>query len=65
MIEETATRFWVNNPTADDIEKAIGGLSLEEFEDFGPLLLFRSMFLEGYYHLLVEIAKRRALLAAK
>ena len=41
------------------------GLSPEEFKDFGPLLLFRSMFLKGYYHLLAEIAARRALLAAQ
>ena len=41
------------------------GLAVEEFKDFGPLLLFRSMFLEGYYHLLSEIAGRRALLTAK
>ena len=41
------------------------GLAVDEFKDFGPLLLFRSMFLEGYYHLLTAIATRRALLAAK
>ena len=36
------------------------GLSLEEFEDFGPVQLFRNNFLEGYYVLLAEIAARRA-----
>lgn len=37
------------------------GLSLEEFKDYGPVMLFRGMFLKGYYHLLGEIAMRRAL----
>ena len=36
------------------------GLSLEEFEGFGPVQLFRNNFLEGYYLLLAEIAARRA-----
>jgi transaldolase len=36
------------------------GLSPAEFADFGPLLLFRSMFTAGYAHLLKEIATRRA-----
>lgn len=35
------------------------GLSLQEFKDFGPVVLFRSMFLKGYSHLLKEIASRR------
>ncbi len=37
-----------------DFRKAFDedGLSLEEFEDFGPVQLFRNNFLEGYYRLL-------------
>ncbi len=37
------------------------GLSVEEFEDFGPVQMFRNNFLEGYYLLLAEIVARRAL----
>lgn len=40
-------------------------LSLEEFEDYGPVALFRSMFLAGYTHLLEEINFRRAKFAAR
>jgi len=36
------------------------GLSVDEFADFGPVQLFRSMFMDGYTHLLREIAIRRA-----
>jgi transaldolase len=35
------------------------GLSPVEFAEFGPLLLFRGMFVAGYAHLLGEIAARR------
>ena len=35
----------------------------KEFEGFGPLLLFRNMFLEGYAHLRREIAARRVLVS--
>lgn len=41
------------------------GLSVKEFRNFGPVQLFRSMFLEGYYHLLSEIARRRGLYAMR
>jgi len=34
-------------------------LSPPEFAQFGPLLLFRSMFVDGYNHLLKEVAARR------
>jgi len=46
-----------------DFRKAFcdDGLSVEEFEDFGPLQLFRNSFLEGYYRLLAEIVSCRAL----
>lgn len=46
-----------------DFRKAFqeDGLAPEEYEDFGPLQLFRNNFLEGYYRLLAEIAARRAL----
>jgi len=37
-------------------------LSLEEFKDFGPVQLFRNMFLAGYSKLLGEVKARRALL---
>lgn len=36
------------------------GLSVDEFEDFGPVQMFRDNFLEGYYLLLAQIAARRA-----
>jgi len=42
----------------------IDGLSIEEFADYGPVQLFRNNFKEGYYHLLKEIAARRAYLLA-
>ena len=35
------------------------GLRIEEFEDYGPVVLFRNAFLKGYGTLLDEIAKRR------
>ena len=35
------------------------GLSVEEFKDFGPVVLFRTMFLNGYTRLLDEVAERR------
>jgi transaldolase len=38
-------------------------LPVKEFEDFGPLVLFRTMFLNGYTRLLDEIADRRLLIA--
>lgn len=44
-----------------DFRKAFyeDALSLEEFKDYGPVRLFRSMFLAGYDALLREIAERR------
>ncbi len=46
-----------------DFRKAFyeDALSLEEFKDYGPVMLFKSMFLAGYNHLLEEIAERRRL----
>ena len=38
------------------------GLSVEQFQDFGPVKLFRSMFVDGYNELLREIAASRVLL---
>ena len=35
-------------------------LSREEFADFGPVVLFRSMFLKGWDFLLSTIKERRA-----
>lgn len=35
------------------------GLAIEEFADFGPLMLFKTMFLNGYARLLDEVAERR------
>ena len=54
IIEELAEKF-------SDFRRAIepDGLGIEEFEDFGPVVLFRSSFLKGYGILLDEIAKRR------
>ena len=44
-----------------DFRKAFSedGLSPEQFENFGPLVLFRNMFLDGYEKLLSEIRIRR------
>jgi len=36
------------------------GLSVKGFADFGPLMLFKTMFLNGYARLLDEVAERRA-----
>ncbi len=36
------------------------GLSVKEFADFGPLMFFKTMFLNGYARLLDEVAERRA-----
>jgi transaldolase len=36
------------------------GLTVEEFADFGPLMFFKTMFLNGYARLLDEVAERRA-----
>jgi transaldolase len=36
------------------------GLSVEEFASFGPLMFFKTMFLNGYARLLDEVAERRA-----
>jgi len=35
-------------------------LTVEEFADFGPLVFFKTMFLNGYSRLLDEVAERRA-----
>ncbi len=35
------------------------GLTVKEFKDFGPLMYFKTMFLNGYARLLDEIAERR------
>ena len=35
-------------------------LSAKEFADFGPLMFFKTMFLNGYARLLDEVAERRA-----
>jgi transaldolase len=37
-----------------------GAINAEEFADFGPLVLFRTMFLNGYSRLTDEVAERRA-----
>jgi transaldolase len=36
------------------------GLSVEEFADFGPVVLFRSMFIDGWKKLEAAVAERRA-----
>jgi len=36
------------------------GLAAKEFKDFGPLMYFRAMFLNGYARLLDEVAERRS-----
>ncbi len=44
-----------------DFRKAYNedGLSIDEFEDYGPVLLFRSMFLKGWENLLQVIKEQR------
>lgn len=39
------------------------GLQEEEFEDYGPVQLFRNAFINGYYQLLAEVVSRRHALA--
>jgi len=41
------------------------GLAIEEYEDFGPVVLFRTMFLNGYTRLLDAVADRRHLLGRR
>lgn len=41
------------------------GLSVHEFADFGPLMFFKTMFLNGYARLLDEVAERRAQLMGR
>jgi transaldolase len=41
------------------------GLDVDEFEDFGPVVFFRAMFLNGYSRLLDEIADRRLVRAGQ
>ena len=36
------------------------GLALQEFANFGPLMFFKTMFMNGYVRLLDEVAERRA-----
>ncbi|MDA8216985.1 MAG: hypothetical protein M0Z94_05135, partial [Dehalococcoidales bacterium] len=45
-----------------DFHKAFcpGALPVEEFKDFGPLVLFRNMFLDGYSRLAAEAEARLA-----
>ena len=38
----------------------VGAIEPQEFAGFGPLVLFRTMFLNGYARLLDEVAERRA-----
>jgi len=54
VIDELAEKF-------DDFRKAYAdeGLSVEEFADYGPVQLFRSAFLTGWYLLLAEVTSRR------
>jgi len=35
------------------------GLTVDEFKDFGPVVLFRNSFLKGWSFLLDKIRKRR------
>ena len=35
------------------------GLSMEEYAEFGPVQLVRSVFMKGWYLLLAEVASRR------
>lgn len=56
LIEELSDKLVDFRRAYDD-----DGLSVDEFADFGPVLLFRSMFMDGYTRLLKEIANRRAL----
>ena len=39
------------------------GLKEAEFEDYGPVQLFRNAFINGYYQLLTEVVSRRHALA--
>jgi transaldolase len=41
------------------------GLMEEEYKDYGPLVMFRNMFLEGYGQLVDEVAKRRTLVGVR
>lgn len=42
-----------------------GALPVGEFKDFGPVVLFRTMFLNGYTRLLDEVAERRLFHSAR
>jgi transaldolase len=63
----------IDLPTPSDIEEelraklpdfqrafTLGAMPVEEFAEFGPVVLFRNNFIAGYEHLVAEIAARRA-----
>ena len=62
-IETPSPQFMVDElmSKVSDFRKAYeaDGLSVEEFEDFGPVRLFRSMFCDGWTSLVGEIKKHR------
>jgi transaldolase len=58
VLDELSERF----PAFDQAWRE-NGLSVDEFEGYGPVKLFRNMFLEGWYALLAAICRRRYTLA--
>lgn len=63
----------IETPTPPDIQEelaaklpdfrralTLGALPVEEFAEFGPVVLFRNNFIAGYEYLLAEVAARRA-----
>ena len=53
--------------TFDDVRRALDveGLTVEEFEDFGPVQHFRNVFIAGWQQVRAEIAAERTALVAR
>jgi hypothetical protein len=54
VLDELSVKF-----PAFDLAYREDGLGVDEFEEYGPVKLFRNMFLEGWYTLLAAICRRR------
>ncbi len=73
LIAATRPGFRIDTPTPKDVVEELrakipgfsgafdeDGLAVQGFADFGPLMFFKTMFLNGYARLLDEVAHRRA-----
>ena len=58
VLDELSAKF-----PAFDAAYREDGLSVDEFAEYGPVQLFRNMFLEGWYTLLAAVCRRKHLQA--